>query len=109
MGAPPEVATALANKGWTDAAYYFKARASLGIWWLGRWARRPRSPQRWPARAGPTSPTTSRRAPLGACEDVGCCGVYARASHSPGLPLRWPAGAGSTPPNYFKGACLSWP
>jgi len=26
-GGPPEVATALANKGWTDAAYYFKARA----------------------------------------------------------------------------------
>ena len=26
-GAPPEVATALASKGWTDAAYYFKARA----------------------------------------------------------------------------------
>ena len=49
-GAPPEVATALANKGWTDAAYYFKARASLGILVLGRWARRPRSPPRWPAR-----------------------------------------------------------
>ena len=27
-GAPPEVATALANKGWTDAAYYFKARTN---------------------------------------------------------------------------------
>ena len=30
MGAPPEVATALANKGWTDAAYYLKARATGG-------------------------------------------------------------------------------